>query len=132
MITSPAAYRDVQQELIAEIHYTSIWPVVVNVDDNISKPYLTDFIDRDGSFIILTPHGNIKYFHAEMLGLFLDRKSKFTRIWNSESRFVVAGENEFAMSQPKEIFDYFSKLRIYNFIIVSREHYVIKKNIAVG
>jgi len=44
----------------------------------------------------------------------------------------VAGENEFAMSQQKEIFDYLSKLRIYNCIIVNREHYDIDKNIAVG
>jgi archaellum component FlaG (FlaF/FlaG flagellin family) len=42
----------VQQELVEEIHRISIWPVVVIVDGNISKPYKTDFIDRDGSYII--------------------------------------------------------------------------------
>ena len=36
-ISSPATYRDVQRELIAEIHQTSFWPVVVSVDGNISK-----------------------------------------------------------------------------------------------
>ena len=49
MISSPATYRDVQQELIAEIHRTSIWPIVVNVDGNISIPEKSDFIDRDGN-----------------------------------------------------------------------------------
>jgi hypothetical protein len=33
VISSPSNYRDVQQELIAEIHRTAIWPVVVCVDD---------------------------------------------------------------------------------------------------
>ena len=31
VISSPATYGDVQQELIAEIHRTSIWPAVVIV-----------------------------------------------------------------------------------------------------
>jgi hypothetical protein len=39
----------------------------------------------------------------------------------------VAGANEFSMSQQMCIFDHFSKLRIYNCIIVSQEHYVIGK-----
>jgi len=47
--TSLAAYRNVQQELVAEIHRTSIWPVFITVDGNISKPDKTDFMDRDGS-----------------------------------------------------------------------------------
>jgi hypothetical protein len=38
VITFPATYRDVQQELIEKIHRKSIWPVVVIVDGNISKP----------------------------------------------------------------------------------------------
>ena len=80
VISSPAAYREVQQEPIAEIHHTCNWLVVVTVDGNISKPYGTDFIDRDGSFFTLTPYGNIKYFHAEMLGLYLERKIKSSRI----------------------------------------------------
>ena len=53
MISSPATYRDVQQELIAEIHRIADWPVVVTVDGNISKPDKTDITDRDGSSIIL-------------------------------------------------------------------------------
>ena len=69
MISSPSTYRDVQQELIAEIHRTSIWPVVVTVDGNISMPEKSDFIDRDGSYIILIPDGNLKSFKAEILGL---------------------------------------------------------------
>ena len=62
VISSPANYRYVQQELIAEIQRTSIWPVVVTVDGNISKPQNTDFVDRDGSYIILITGGNIDIF----------------------------------------------------------------------
>jgi len=134
VISSPAKYRDVQQELIAEIHRTSIRPIVVTVDGNISIPNKTDFIDRDGSYIILIPDGNISSLAAEMTGLTYYPYG-YTRIWNSEARFVVAGANEFSMSQQKEIFNFLSKLRIYNCIIVSREHYLIgdgyfrKKNV---
>jgi len=39
----------------------------------------------------------------------------------------VARANEFSMLQQTEIFDSFSKLRKYNCIIVSREHYDIDK-----
>ena len=39
----------------------------------------------------------------------------------------MAGANEFSISQQKDIFDYFSKFRIYNCIIVSQEHDVITK-----
>jgi hypothetical protein len=49
VILSPSKYRDVQQELIAHFHRTSIWPVVVSVYGNISKPNKTDFVDRNGS-----------------------------------------------------------------------------------
>ena len=128
VISSPAEYKDLQKEIIAEIHQTSVWPVVVTVDGNITIPVKSDFLDRDGSYIILIPDGNIESFHAEMIGLYLDRKNKFTRLWNSEARFVVAGANEFSMSQQTDIFNYLSQLRIYNCIIVSRGHYVIDKN----
>ena len=127
VISSPATYRDVQQELIAEIHRTSIWPVVVTVDGNISKTYKTDFIDRDGSYIILLQNGNFKRFEAEINGIAKDG-TIFKRLWNSETRFVVAGANKFSMSQQTDIFDYLSQLRIYNCIIVSREHFQIDKN----
>jgi hypothetical protein len=127
VISSPSKYRDVQQELIAKIQRTAIWPVVVSVDGNISIPENSVFIDRDGSYIILLPDGNFKYFHAKLLGLILDRKGLLTRIWNSEARFVVACANEISMSQQREIFDFFSKLRIYNCIIVNTEHYVVGK-----
>jgi len=60
VISSPDTYGDVQQELIAEIHRNSIWPVVVTVDGNIRKPNETDCIDRNGSYIILIPDGDIK------------------------------------------------------------------------
>src|SRR5215475_13179339 len=66
VISSPSTYQDVQQELIAEIHRTAIWPVVVTVDGNISKPNKTDFIDRDGSYIILIPDGNWKSLKDEI------------------------------------------------------------------
>ena len=126
VISSPSTYRDVQQELIAEIQPTAMWPVVVTVDGNISKPNKTDFIDNDGSFIILIPDGNLESLKAEVIGLVLGQY-KFYRVWNSESRFVVAGANEFSTSQQTAIFHYFSKLRIYNCIIVSQEHYVTEK-----
>jgi hypothetical protein len=93
VISSPATYSDVQQELIAEIPRTSIWPVVVTVDGNISKYYKTDFIDGDGSYIILIPDGNIESFQVEFNGLAECRNNKFTRLWNSEAWFVVAGAN---------------------------------------
>jgi len=126
VISSPANYRDVQQELIGEFHRTSLWPLVVNIDGNISKPDETDFIDRDGSYIILLPDGNFKRFASEINGKFKDG-TIFKRLWNSEARFVVAGANEFSVSQQREIFDSFSKLGIYNCIIVSREHHVTDK-----
>jgi len=127
VISSAATYRDVQQELIAEIHQNSIWPLVVTVDGNISKHNKTDFIDRNGSYIILIPDGNFKSFMVEINGLAVER-DKLPRIWNSEARLVVVvGANEFAMSQQKQILDYFSTLRIYNYIIVSHDNYVIHK-----
>jgi len=125
VISSPATYRDVQQELIAEIHRTANWPVVVTVDGNIRIAENSDFVDRDGSYIILTQDGDIESIYAEILGLILDRENEFTRLWNSEARFVVAGTNEFSMLQQMRIFDYFSKFRIYNLIIVSKESDVI-------
>jgi hypothetical protein len=126
VLSSPATYRDVQQELIAKIHRTSIWPAVVTVDGNISIPEKSDFIDRDGSYIILIPDGNINNFKAEINGL---AKGSFgySRLWNSEARFVVAGANEFTMSQKIDIFEHFLKFRIYNCIIVSKVHDAIYK-----
>jgi len=58
----------VQQELIAEIHRASIWPVVVTVDGNINIPEKSDFTDRDGSYIILIPDGNIKILRTKLMG----------------------------------------------------------------
>jgi hypothetical protein len=115
----------VQQELAEEFHRSSIWPVVVTVDGNISKPYKTDFIDRKGSYIILIPDGNFKRFQAEFNGLAQEGEYNFTRLWNFESRFVVAGANKFSMLQQTAIFEYLSKFRIYNCIIVSQLHDVI-------
>jgi hypothetical protein len=116
----------VQHELVAEIHRTSIWPVVVTVDGNISIPENSDFIERDSSYILLIPDGNFQTFKAEINSL-AEKSIRYTRLWNSEARFVVAGTNEFSMSQQIKIFDHFSKFRIYNCIIVSQEHYVIDK-----
>jgi len=62
VISSPAAYRDAQQELIAEIHRTAMWSVVVTVDSNISMPEESDFIDRDGSYI------NTRWEYQKFLG----------------------------------------------------------------
>jgi len=124
MISSPTAYQHVQQELIAEIHRNSLWPVFVTVDSNIIFPETSDFVDRGGSYIILTPDGNLKSFRAGISGRPMDG-TEWRSFWNSESRFVVAGANEFSMSQQIDTFDYLSKFRIYNCIIVSREHYII-------
>jgi len=129
LISSPASYRDVQTELITATQKTSIWPVVVTVDGNISIPKNSDFINTDGSYIILIPDGNISSLAAEISGLGIE-SFRYTRLWNSEARFVVAGANEFSMSQQKAIFHFFSKLRIYNCIIVSRQHYEIDKEIS--
>jgi hypothetical protein len=126
VISSPAAYRDVQQEVIAEIHRNSLWPILVTVDGNINTTHETDFIYRDSTYIILLPDWNLKRYLTEINELAKDGII-FKRLWNSEARFVVAAANEFSTSQQTEIFDYFSKLRIYNCIIVSREHYVIDK-----
>jgi hypothetical protein len=116
----------VQQELIVEIHRTAIWPVVVTVGGNIDKTTKTDFIDRDGSYIILIADGNLESFLAQFRGLALERGNKFRNIWNSEARFVVAGANVFTKQQKRDIFDFLSYFRIYNCIIVNQEHYIIE------
>ena len=113
-----------QQELIAEIHRTALWPVLFTVGDNISKQNKTVFIDGDGGYIILIPDGNIQSLGKEYIGL-PEVRSELKRFWNSEARFVVPGANEFSVSQQKDIFDFFSKFRIYNCIIVSTEQYII-------
>jgi hypothetical protein len=117
----------VQQELIEEFHRTSTWPVVVSVGGNISKPDKTDFIDRNSSYIILIPDGDFKSFQVEFNELAQKGEYNFTRLWNSESRFVVAAANKFSKLQQRAIFDYFSQLRIYNCIIVSQERDEIYK-----
>jgi hypothetical protein len=116
----------VQQELIAEIQRNSIWPVVVTVDSNISIPEISDFINKDGNYVILIPDGNLKIFKNEIRGL-AEKSYGYTRLWNSDARFVVAGAIDFSMPQQTQIFDYLSQLRIYNCIIVSQGHYVIDK-----
>jgi len=85
VISSQATYRVVQQELIAEIRRTSIWPVVT-IDGNIRIPKKSDFIHRDGSCIILLQDGNIKSFNAEVNEL-AEETFRYTRLWNYEVRF---------------------------------------------
>jgi hypothetical protein len=111
---------------MADIHRNSFWPVVVAVDVNISIPNRTGFINRDGSYIILMPDGNIKSLKAEISGLALE-EFKLTQLCNSEARFVVAGANEFSLSQQTDVFHFLSKLRIYKCIIVSPQHDVTDK-----
>jgi hypothetical protein len=65
-------------------------------------PEKSDFIDRNGSYVILIPDGNIMRLSAEINGISLGQ-TKFTRLWNSEARFVVAGANEFSMLQQRDI-----------------------------
>jgi len=125
VISSPSTYRDVQQELTAEIHRTSTWPVVVTVDGNISKHNEAYVIDGNVSYIILIADGDFKSFQVGFNGLIQEGEYNFTRLWNSESRFVVAGANKYSMLQQTAILDYFSKLRMYNCIIVSLVHDVI-------
>jgi len=126
VISSPSTYRDVQQELIAEIHRTNIWSAVVTVDGNISKPNRDDFPVIDGSYILLMQGGNITSLMAEIYKLAI-YQIKFRRLWNSETRFVVAGTNKISLSQQRNIFHSLSKLRIYNCIIVSKVHDIIDK-----
>jgi hypothetical protein len=85
----------------------------------------TDFIDKDGSYILLIPDGIIKSFVAEFDGLVKGREDKFTRFWNYEAQFVVAGANGFLMSQQKDILNYFSYFRMYNCIIVGQNYDII-------
>ena len=107
VISSPSTYRDVQQELTAEIHQTSIWPLLVAIDANISIPEGADVVDLNGNYIIFIPDGNINILKTEFSGLAKGRK-KLTGLWNSEARFVVAGPNKFSISQQTEIIDYFA------------------------
>jgi hypothetical protein len=116
----------VQQEPIAEVQRTSIWPLVVTVDGIISITEKSGFIDRDSSYIIITPDGSIKNFKIQINKL-AEQTGRYTRLWNSEDRFVVAGANELSMSQRMDIFIHFSKIRIYNCIIISQGHDVIDK-----
>ena len=124
VISSPATYRDVQKELIAEIWRTTLRPVIVTVDGNINKPDETHFIDGDGSYIILIPDGDTFFFRVQFFSLL---EYKLPRLWNSEVRFVVATANEFSVWQQKKIFAAFTKFKIYNCIVVNQEHLVIDK-----
>jgi hypothetical protein len=116
----------VQNKLTAEIHRTSLWSVVVIFDGNICKPNRTDFIDRNGSYIILMPDRDIKGFKVEINGLAEGRENEFTKIWNSEARVVVAGQMN-SQCRRKRIYLLFLKHRIYNCISISQENYVIYK-----
>ena len=129
VISPPSNYRDAQQGLTADIQRTAIWPVVVTVDGKVNIPEESVFKDRDGSWFIFIPDGNIDSLHAEISGPIVDKK-KFTNLWISEVRFVVARANEFSTSQQTDIFDYLSKFRIYNYIIVSRDIMKWTKNTA--
>jgi hypothetical protein len=52
----------VEEELIVEIHRTSIWPVVVTVESNINTTKETDFENRDSCYIVLIPDGTYESF----------------------------------------------------------------------
>jgi hypothetical protein len=56
--------------------------------------------------------------------------NNITKLWNSETRFVVAVANELSISHQTKIIDSFTKLRNYNCIIISQEHYVIDKELS--
>jgi len=80
VISSPSNYRDVQQEMIAHFRRTSIWLFVVSVDGNINKPKTTDFLDRNGSYIIFIPDGDFKSFQFEINGLAQEGEYNYTRL----------------------------------------------------
>jgi hypothetical protein len=67
----------VQQELITGIHWAFMWPVVVTVYGNISKPNKRDSKPGDDFYIILILGGNIKGLNVEIIGLF-EGRDKFT------------------------------------------------------
>jgi archaellum component FlaG (FlaF/FlaG flagellin family) len=52
--------------VIVEIQTASNWPIVVAVNGDINIPERTNVIDRDGSYIILLPDGNITNFRTQM------------------------------------------------------------------
>ena len=80
------------------IQQNSTRTVVVTFDGNIGVPKESEFIDTDGNFIMLIPDGNIESLQEEINGLAFERP-KFTRLWSSEARFVVAGAIEFSTLQ---------------------------------
>jgi hypothetical protein len=49
--------------------------------------------------VILIPDENFKSFKVEINGQVKDGEYNFTRIWNSQSRFVVAGANIYSILQ---------------------------------
>jgi hypothetical protein len=116
----------VQQEPIAEVQRTSIWPLVVTVDGNIRITEKSDFIERDSSYITLTRDGIINNFKIQINRL-AEQTGRYTRLWDCEARFVAAGANELSMSQQMDIFIHFSKIKLYNCIIISQGHDVIDK-----
>jgi hypothetical protein len=103
----------VQQELIAEIRRNSICSLIVTADGNISNPNKRHFKDRNGSYIILTPDGNIKSLKAEINGL-ADGRDKFTRLWISKALFLWL-EQMNSQCRDKETF---FLTRICNCIII--------------
>jgi translation initiation factor IF-1 len=129
VISSPSEYRDVQQELIAEIQQTNIWPVVVTLNGNFSKNAEKFFIDGDGSYIILTQNENVWNILNELHPLTKNRETKFRISLNFEAKFVVAGTNEFSLEQMQLISIFFRSVRMYNFIILSQEHYEINNEL---
>ena len=122
VISSPSTYRDVQQELIAEIWRTSLWPVIVAVDGNISKPNAIDFIVRDSSYIILSP--DIFSLGPQLNALL---EYKFPRYWNPEARFVFAVAREFPIHIYIQILNFFSVFKLYNCIFVSQQYMIYKE-----
>jgi translation initiation factor IF-1 len=88
------------------------------------------FIDRDGSYIILTQNENIWNLLNEFHSLKKNRETKYRISWNFEARFVVAGANEFSMEQMQLISIFFRSVRMYNFVIVSQEHYEINNELS--
>jgi hypothetical protein len=56
--------------------------------------------------VILIPDENIRTYKVAIIGL-AGGGDKFTRLWNSEARFIVAAANKFSMSTQTDKFDFF-------------------------
>jgi hypothetical protein len=72
----------------------------------LSKP--TKQISEIEMAVIFIPDGDFKRFKFEISGLGKEVEYNLTRLWNSDSPFVMAGANKYQKLQQTAIFDHFS------------------------